>query len=187
MSINQYCQGLKSGQLIQVEAKIRELESTLKWAKLEKEKLERELKELKEEKPEVSVDFEKKEIKVSEEALDVPPTLSGDTEILEKLASLISCYPEFSTEWIQCTNWVYPKDENGNTIGNAYEYIELNVMNEDNEEEFDKTVIYPANLIRTFKEFGTQLEANYGTSDDWDLELTDLFMQYHFYGRAVYG
>jgi len=61
--LNTYKQGLKSGQLIQVESKIKDNEWELNCLTKEKNRLEKELRALqKEEQDEVCVDFEKKEI-----------------------------------------------------------------------------------------------------------------------------
>lgn len=144
--IDTHARGLKQGQLIQIEANIMKLTSELKFATQEQDKLIEELKFVQ------------------------TPT----EELVGKLNDMLKCYPEYSSEHIQCIKF------------GDYTTLTFDVMGDEGGQ-----AIYSLNgsdLIHAWNEHKEKLIANFGDDpEEWDAEGVDCFMQYHFYGEIVYG
>ncbi len=98
-------------------------------------------------------------------------------ELKIKIQQMLHNYPEYSTEWIRCTNW------------NDYSNLEFSVLDPlHGDEHFVSKKVKPEDLANTYIKYGAKLESVYEeTCEFFDMEMVDVFMQYHFYGKVVYG
>jgi len=104
------------------------------------------------------------------------PNPAVNEELIKSLQSMLENYPEYSTDWIRCINW------------NDYSNLEFIVMSESDENDLKMVSVKPEDLIPTYEKYGEKIEKHYEeTCEFFDMEMVDVFMQYHFYGRVIYG
>jgi hypothetical protein len=128
------------------------------------------------------------------------------------LASDILCnYPDYSMEWMVCTNWHYPEQNNANyedgdemEADSNYDYIELAVGTDGDLVDMDDKDTYTIHrvtaelLAPSVLAFwigtlaGEHLSEDYSPADywdagDWDAISTDALLQFHFYGSVICG
>jgi len=106
---------------------------------------------------------------------------------------VIQNYPEYSSEWIRCTNWGKQAE------GTYYQKMTFKVSDQETDcERFDEKVIDVDTLAPAVFALWLQNEAGtmrvmYNKGDDfwdggnWDANSTDLLLQVYFYGEVVYG
>lgn len=107
--------------------------------------------------------------------LEAETNKGGNDETIKMLGELLKSYPEYSSQWIQCTGW--------------RDYSQLTFEVEHDEGEFKTHVLNGSDLLPTWEKHGEDLCKR---SEDenplyWDQEELDVFMQYHFFGSVVYG
>ena len=105
---------------------------------------------------------------------------------MEKCKSVLMNYPEYSSPWIKCVEW------------GDYSVLTFMVMSKEDESIVKQIDLTAEQLAVTFDKvgensqtgnsLGKRLELYYeDEAEFFDMEATDNLMQYHFYGRPIYG